>query len=199
MDAGEITQDTFVKAFQAIGQFDGKHAFAAWLFTIARRKCIDHYRATPPVSNDPMPELADTNDPAELLAVREERQDLWRLARRLLPELQFQALWFKYAEDMDVSQVARVLGKTRTHVKVLLFRARRTLADKIDGLRVGTELRPNNRAGAEIGPPPRPRSRPRPRSPAEFEDEDENEFEDEPKVRPRPADAVLTSQSSSLL
>jgi RNA polymerase sigma factor (sigma-70 family) len=44
-DAREVTQDTFVRAFQAIGQFDGRRGFAPWLFTIARRKCIDHHRA----------------------------------------------------------------------------------------------------------------------------------------------------------
>ena len=46
-DAREVTQDTFVRAFQAIGQFDLQRGFAPWLFTIARRKCIDHHRAAP--------------------------------------------------------------------------------------------------------------------------------------------------------
>jgi DNA-directed RNA polymerase specialized sigma24 family protein len=39
----------------------------------------------------------------------------------------------RYAEDMNVSQIAQVLGKTRTHVKVLLFRARQTLASELEG------------------------------------------------------------------
>lgn len=137
-DAAEITQDTFVRAFQAIAQFDCRHTFAAWLFTIARRKCIDHHRAAPPRSDEPMPDLADTGNPAEALASREERQNLWDLARQALPELQFQALWFRYAEEMDVAQVARVLRKTRTHVKVLLFRARQTLSREFTRLGADT-------------------------------------------------------------
>ena len=44
-DAREITQDTFVKAYQALGQYDPTKPFAAWLFTIARRKCIDRHRS----------------------------------------------------------------------------------------------------------------------------------------------------------
>jgi RNA polymerase sigma-70 factor (ECF subfamily) len=126
-DAREVTQDTFVRAYQAIGQFDGRRGFAAWLFTIARRKCIDQFRAAPPVSGEAVPEQTDDNDPAELLAQQEERQDLWALARRRLPESQFQALWLRYAEEMSVARIAQVLRKTQIHIKVLLFRARQAL------------------------------------------------------------------------
>jgi len=127
-DALEITQDAFVQAFQSIATFDVQQNFAPWLFTIARRKCIDHYRAVPRVSAEPLPEEHDTDDPAESLARREERANVWQIARRRLPEVQFQALWLKYSQEMTVEQIGRVLRKTRTHVKVLLFRARRTLA-----------------------------------------------------------------------
>lgn len=130
-DASQITQDTFVKAFQAIGTFDPRRSFAAWLFTIARRKAIDHHRAARPIADTPLPDLADGIDPAEQLARQEERQTLWDSARRLLPEAQFHALWLKYAEDMSVATIAQILHKTQTHVKVLLFRARRALAREL--------------------------------------------------------------------
>src|SRR5258708_2861462 len=66
VDAREVTQDTFVKAFQSIGQFDCRRAFAAWLFTIARRKAIDHHRAAAPLADGGVPEQIDPGDPAEL-------------------------------------------------------------------------------------------------------------------------------------
>jgi len=126
-DVREVTQDTFVRAFQAIAQFDSQRGFAPWLFTIARRKCIDRHRATRPVTDELLPDLPDHDDPAELMARQEERQNLWQLAGRLLPEAQFQAIWLRYAEDMNLAEIAQVLRKTQTHVKVLLFRARQTL------------------------------------------------------------------------
>ncbi len=132
-DAREVTQDTFVKASQSMKQFDAHREFAPWLFTIARRKWIDRQRAARPVTAEPPPEMADENDdPAELLARSEDRQQLWQLARGCLPENQFQALWLRYAEDMEVAMIAQVLGKTRVHVKVLLFRARRFLGGKLN-------------------------------------------------------------------
>jgi RNA polymerase sigma-70 factor (ECF subfamily) len=127
-DAREITQDTFVKAFQSIGQFDSRRVFAPWLFTIARHQSIDRHRAATRFVEAPIPDEADDADPSELTARREEGHNLWRLARERLNDNQFQALWLHYAEDMEAAQIARVLGKTRVHVKVILFRARRILA-----------------------------------------------------------------------
>ncbi len=134
-DAREVTQDTFVRAFEAIAQFDPNRPFAAWLFTIARRKGIDCFRARIPAGDQTAPEGMDSDDPAELLARRDEAQALWGRARASLPDGQFQSLWLRYAEDMDIADIARVLGKTQTHVKVLLFRARHTLAAELETAR----------------------------------------------------------------
>src|SRR5271156_6788548 len=79
-DAREATQDTFVRAFEAIGKFDPGRPFAAWLFTIARRKGIDCFRARIPDGGQ-APEESDPDDPAELLARRDEAQALWGRAR----------------------------------------------------------------------------------------------------------------------
>jgi RNA polymerase sigma-70 factor (ECF subfamily) len=136
-EAREVTQDTFVRAFQAISQLNCRLAFAPWLFAIARRKCIDSYRAQRPISDDPPPEQPDFNDPAELLARQEDGQDTWRLARRHLPDTQFQAIWLRYVEDMKIPDIARAMGKTQIAVRVLLFRARQALASKLD--RAGRE------------------------------------------------------------
>lgn len=123
-DAQEVTQDSFVAAFRSMAKFDAGRSFATWLFTIARRKCIDHHRSARSVVEDALPEEADGNDPAEMLAQRETERDLWQLAKSVLPQLQFDALWLRCAEDLSVAEVAQVLRRTQTHVKVLLFRAR---------------------------------------------------------------------------
>jgi len=144
MDAREVTQETFVRAFQAIAQFDPARPFAAWLFSIARRKCIDHFRASTHRTDDREPEAPAPDDPAESLARREDRQSLWLLARECLPETQFQALRLRYAEEMSVEEIARVLGKTRTHVKVLLFRAREALGCELKRERAAAASRPQD-------------------------------------------------------
>jgi len=139
-DAQEVTQDTFVTAFRHLEKFDANRSFATWLFTIARRKCIDHHRSAQPVAGDELPEEADSNDPAELLAQREAQEGIWTLAKRILPPLQFDVLWFRCAEDMSVADVARVLRRTKTHVKVLLFRARIRLESELEKQRDGGQV-----------------------------------------------------------
>jgi RNA polymerase sigma-70 factor, ECF subfamily len=143
-DARELTQDTFVRAYQAIARFDCRRAFAPWLFTIARRKCIDRSRSAEWRMRSAAAEVrseeqaagswelgADEADPGELLARQEERQCLWDLARRRLSKPQFEVIWLRYVESMSVADIAEVLHKTQTHVKVLLFRARRVLAREL--------------------------------------------------------------------
>ena len=130
-EAGDVAQEAFVRAFQAIGQYNPGRSFAAWLFTIARRKAIDRHRSAPVIAEEPVPEGAEVQDPAEILARAEERQALWALARRSLPPLQYQVIWLRYAEELSVADIATVLRRTRVHVKVLLFRARRSLAQAL--------------------------------------------------------------------
>jgi RNA polymerase sigma-70 factor, ECF subfamily len=159
-DASEVTQETFVRAFQAIAQFDPRHAFGPWLFTIARRKCIDHYRAAPAAAAELSVEPEDPDDPATLLARREEYDELWRVARNRLPDVQFQALWLRYVEEMDVAQVARVLRKSRTHVKVLLFRARQLLGRELEAASRDGNVDTIRPPRAEKAPPPEPTAAP---------------------------------------
>jgi RNA polymerase sigma-70 factor (ECF subfamily) len=134
-DAQEVTQETFVSAYLHLRQFDVNRSFATWLFAIARRKCIDRHRIARPTVGEDIPELIDPDDPAVLLARHEAERDIWELARRALPELHFHALWLKYAEEMSVQHIARVLRKTQVHVKVLLFRARTRLARELESQR----------------------------------------------------------------
>lgn len=130
-DAREVTQDVFVSAYFNLNRFDPARSFTTWLFTIARRKCIDRSRRTRPVFEDKTPELPDPDDPSVLLARREAGRDLWRVARRVLSESQFQTLWLRYAEDLSVREIGRVMHKTLPHVKVLLFRARSVLGREL--------------------------------------------------------------------
>ena len=41
-DAEDLTQVTFLKAYQNISAYESQHAFSAWLFTIAKRTALKH-------------------------------------------------------------------------------------------------------------------------------------------------------------
>ncbi len=74
----------------------------------------------------PAPHAID--DPAAIIADREQGRLLWAIAERLLNDTQRAALWLRYAEELSYGDIARVLGKTTVSVRVALHRARGVLA-----------------------------------------------------------------------
>jgi RNA polymerase sigma-70 factor (ECF subfamily) len=144
-DAEDVAQETFVKAYRSLGQFDPSRPMAGWLFTIARRTAISHFRSHRPPAFEASESLADRPDfrnPSEDLAAKDDGAALWLLAERLKPR-QREALWLHYAEDLPVAECARVMGLTQVHVKVLLHRGRQGLASLLQlGIQQAPEVLP---------------------------------------------------------
>jgi RNA polymerase sigma-70 factor, ECF subfamily len=44
--ADDLTQETYLRAFRALPAFEGRSSARTWLFSIARRVCADHIRAS---------------------------------------------------------------------------------------------------------------------------------------------------------
>jgi RNA polymerase sigma-70 factor (ECF subfamily) len=127
-DAWDLSQAVWIAAYQAMHRYRPAQPFLPWLFTIARRKFLDHCRvARRRVSLEVTSDTETDADPASKLAMQEDRSQLWQCVRDLVSPDQFTALWLHYAEDLPLQDIARVLGRTQTSVKVILFRARRVL------------------------------------------------------------------------
>jgi len=126
-DAEDLTQETFCKAWLGLRRYNPALSFAPWLFGIARHTAASHFRSAEPF--DPLPAEAGIveENPAVLLATKDDADALWRLARTLKPR-QWEVLWFRYGEGFCVAETARAMGITQIHVKVLLHRARAGLA-----------------------------------------------------------------------
>lgn len=123
-DAEDLTQDTFVRAWRKLHHFDPSRPLLPWLLTIARRQSIGMLR-----KKRPLPALeVETIIPAPEPSVG---PDLWRAAEKHLSRDAFSALWLHYREDMPLAEVGRVLGKREGAVKVLVHRARKTLAEAL--------------------------------------------------------------------
>jgi RNA polymerase sigma-70 factor (ECF subfamily) len=125
-DAEDLTQETFLKAYRGLARCSHVRALNGWLFTIARRTALNFQRARqcrPWPCMEVSPEL---EEPSGVESGSEAGDRLWEVARTL-PEEYFEALWLRYAEDLSVAEVARVLGISGLNVRVRLHRARRQL------------------------------------------------------------------------
>lgn len=129
-DAEDVAQESFIKAWQHIEKFNPTMSFGGWLFTIARRTAISHFRKhsrMQPLSDEILANLPG-EQPQETEGL--ERAELWDVARTLKPK-HFELLWLRYGEGFDIAEVARITGATTIGVKVALHRARGLLEQKL--------------------------------------------------------------------
>lgn len=136
-DVDDMVQEAFVRAHRSLADYDERWAFSTWLFTIARRCCLNHARAERRRrrrdTSVARPETAAASgDPLATVIAVEAGVSLWAAARVVLTERQFSALWLRYVEDLPLEDVAAVLECPVGTAKTLLFRARVRLASVVD-------------------------------------------------------------------
>lgn len=137
-DAEDLVQETFVKAYRNIRRYRSSWKFSTWLFTIAARLASSHYRSSGCFQAVGEVE-SDNPGPEDIASQQEMRQSLWMMARGLSKN-QYQVLRLRYAEDMSIKEISRVLRKSRVNVKVLLYRARVNLGKRLRNVTAEEEI-----------------------------------------------------------
>jgi RNA polymerase sigma-70 factor (ECF subfamily) len=126
--AQDLLQSTFVTAYRKLHRYNPQYAFTTWIYTIASRLAINHFRRKRLLESEHADGVTDTTPSSELIA-SEKAESVWSRARALLTGNQFAALWHFYGEDRNLAETADVMNKSVGSVKVLLHRARRKLAE----------------------------------------------------------------------
>lgn len=125
-DAAEATQETFLKAFKALGRFNGQYHLGAWLARIANNVALDQLRARARSVNvaagtDEVVDLEDEHrGPATEVA---ERVGVAEALEEIQP-LHAQALMLQAVEGLSHKQIAARLQMSSSQVKSLLHRSR---------------------------------------------------------------------------
>jgi RNA polymerase sigma-70 factor (ECF subfamily) len=143
--ADELTQDAFLKAYQAWDSFRSDAPARIWLFRIARNVCFDYLRS--PRSRD-IPSLdaaaARGLDPIVVPVGREPAPSVEHSARRAemsecvqgfvlsLPETMRTPLILHDVEGLTNREIADILGSTLEAAKMRLHRARSRLRRMMD-------------------------------------------------------------------
>lgn len=127
--AEELAQAVLIQAFETIPTWKPDEQLAPWLYTQAFRQISRE--SVLPLSDEPPSaphELPDERfDPAKLAEERDETDNLWLQARDALKPDEYKAVWLKYVDGLKITAIARIMGRTKISVRVLLFRARRKL------------------------------------------------------------------------
>ncbi len=126
-DAEDVAQETFLRAYDRLAQYDPARPFATWLFAIGKNIAANHAIARSrrdARDRDSRPAGAAIDDAAGA-------SDLWPRAQAILSADAYRMLWLRYAQGLTVREIATELDRSSVAVKVMLFRARRRLLQEI--------------------------------------------------------------------
>jgi RNA polymerase sigma-70 factor (ECF subfamily) len=118
-DANDILQNTFIKAWTNLGDFQNKSKISTWLYRIATNEALDFLRRQKTHS-------ADSADGNMLIAARlqadeyfdgDQAQALLQEAIAQLPEVQRTVFTLKYFDEMKYSEISKILGTSEGALK----------------------------------------------------------------------------------
>ena len=141
--AQEITQDTFLKAYQKLGTLKNFNQFPGWLYVIASNLANDYLRR----NRLPMESLdADNTNEVDKVSYSryqaekqadeadETRREIVKKLLRKLPESERTVMMMHYLGEMTIKSISEFLGVSQNTVKSRLSRARNRLRKEEDVL-----------------------------------------------------------------
>ena len=176
--AEEITQDTFLQAYQKLSTLKNPHQFAGWLYVIANRLCINWLQR----NKSAMQSLEGTSvrevdkltyeryvsDERESEATERRYEIVEKLLERL-PESERTVMTLYYLGEMTAKEIGNFLGVSVNTIKSRLRRARERLQtdqelliqEVFSGVQISTGLSQNiMRRVADLKPTPPPTTKP---------------------------------------
>jgi RNA polymerase sigma-70 factor (ECF subfamily) len=144
-EARDAAQETFVRAFSAVGTYDVTQPFAPWLLRIARNHCLDLLRRRLPASEQvaldaepidgaPARELADSTTPsADTQLERAQTRSALEAAVAELPANYREVVHLFHVEHLSYKEIAATLDVPIGTVMTWLHRARGKLRVALSG------------------------------------------------------------------
>ncbi|MGO4885182.1 MAG: RNA polymerase sigma factor [Bryobacteraceae bacterium] len=139
--AEELAQEVFLRVYRSRSSYEPTAKFKTWLFRIATHLALNWLRderhdrgqeRLDDVSADlPVRQVSDRRPSVEQELVYEVKLREVRRAVASLPEKQRAAVLMHKYEEMEYTQIAKVLGCSESAVKSLLFRAYETLRARL--------------------------------------------------------------------
>ncbi|NAS12146.1 RNA polymerase sigma factor [Poritiphilus flavus] len=140
-DAEDIAQESFIKAYQSIADFNKRSKFSTWLYTITYRSALYYLR-----KNRIPTRTIDVRDKEELLATTNtqvedlklgEQQEFIKKAIAALPPIEGLLITLFYIDENSIEEISSITNLSKTNIKVKLFRARKKLRKALSVLLKG--------------------------------------------------------------
>lgn len=120
--AEDMTQETFVRFFRSLEQYQHYGKAANYLYVIAGNVCRDYYRKTREIPLEQMPEKSICSTP-----VLDRQMDVWLALETLPDEIREAAVLF-FVQERKQKDIAKILGIGLPLVKYRIRKARELLS-----------------------------------------------------------------------
>ena len=134
-EANEVTQDTFLAAWQGLSSFRGDARFSTWLHRIAYNCALKQIEQRNRDTALQMAIQAETVDTDERVGVELEIHDRQALVREHISSLPAKyriVLVLRHLQDMTYEEMAEILTMPIGTIKTHLFRARNLLKERLE-------------------------------------------------------------------
>jgi RNA polymerase sigma-70 factor (ECF subfamily) len=130
--AEDLTSETFLRALRSMSGFrwQGKD-FGAWLMTIARNLCTDHFKAGRTrleQTTDDMGAHDDATEGPETMVLTGLTNEVLLDGLRQLSDEQRDCLIMRFLQGLSIAETAEILGRSEGAIKQLQLRGVRNLA-----------------------------------------------------------------------
>jgi RNA polymerase sigma-70 factor (ECF subfamily) len=127
--AEDLFQRVFLKVHRSRSRFDESRVFAAWLFAICRNVARDYVAKEKARPEVPVEKPSEVN---AAIAPQEETPDAsWNAMLSELPERQKKALEMRFGENLEFSEIARVLETSESNARQIISRAVRKVKERL--------------------------------------------------------------------
>lgn len=125
--AQDATQEIFMKIFLNLAKFGEKSKFSTWIYSITYNYCIDYIRRKKKEKNlfsDEMEKAPDIVDEVPDRALLE--MEVYKLKAVLndIPSGDRAILLMKYQDEMSIKEIAGILDKSESAIKMKIKRAK---------------------------------------------------------------------------
>lgn len=128
-EAEEVTQDAFLKMYQALPDFRFESRFSSWFYRIVYRTALSAIRRqslfTDVEDVDTSNVTVEEQEQASALLEQNDRKKVIQKTLKELPKSEALLLTLFYLQECTIDEISQITGLSNVNVKTKLFRARK--------------------------------------------------------------------------
>ena len=123
----DLTQETFLKAYESLERYDGSCKISTWLCQIAKHLLYRHWSKTGrQIPMEPEETAPAKENTEQTVLTRIELIDCLKELHKL-PEQMREVMYLRVMSDLSYREIGEIMGKSENWARVTFYRAKESL------------------------------------------------------------------------